>query len=187
MFGSLLSFASLATWVQYPLTSLALTFDGIIFSLVSYSYNLFLLMAQLNMNSILGIAGALIDRLRALIMVFVIDPGKETDSRIGGVALVKRIVITAAMLLSYNFVFALLNDINLIVVGFNDVSDLQVIEGDSADRGGLIARLVFGANSDGGIDDFGKEIAVFTFQQFLRNDGSPNYEPVFDKIKDLFE
>lgn len=196
MFGSLLSFASLATWVQYPLTSLALTFDGIIFSLVSYSYNLFLLMAQLNMNSILGIAGALIDRLRALIMVFVvfrlamslinylIDPGKATDSRIGGVALVKRIVITAAMLLSYNFVFALLNDINLIVVGFNDVSDLQVIEGDSADRGGLIARLVFGANSDGGIDDFGKEIAVFTFQQFLRNDGSPNYEPVFDKIKD---
>lgn len=196
MFGSLLSFASLGAWVQYPFTSLALMFDGIIFSLVSYSYNLFVLMAQLNMNSILGIAGALVDRLRALIMVFVvfrlamslinylIDPGKATDSRIGGVALVKRIVITAAMLLSYNFVFALLNDINLIVIGFNDVSDLQVIEGDSADSGGLIARLVFGANSDGGINDFGKEIAVFTFQQFLRNNGSPNYEPVFNRIKD---
>lgn len=196
MFGSLLSFASLATWVQYPFTSLALMFDGIIFSVVSYSYNLFLLMAQLNMNSILGIADVLIDRLRALIMVFVvfrlamslinylIDPSKATDRSAGGVALVKRIVITAAMLLSYNFVFALLNDLSAIVVGFNNGYEFQVIEGDSADSGGLLARLVFGTNSDGGIADYGREIASFTFQQFLRNDGSQEYDKVFDEIKD---
>lgn len=196
MFGSLLSFASLATWVQYPFTSLALMFDGIIFSVVSYSYNLFLLMAQLNMNSILGIADVLIDRLRALIMVFVvfrlamslinylIDPGKATDRSAGGVALVKRIVITAAMLLSYNFVFALLNDLSAIVVGFNNGYQFQVIEGDSADSGGLLARLVFGTNSDGGIADYGREIASFTFQQFLRNNGSQEYDKVFDEIKD---
>lgn len=194
MFGSLLSFASLGVWVQYPFTSLALTFDGIIFSVVSYSYNLFLLMAQLNMNSILGIADVLIDRLRALIMVFVafrlamslinylIDPGKATDRSAGGVALVKRIVITAAMLLSYNFVFALLNDLSAIVVGFNNGYEFQVIEGDSADSGGLLTRLVFGSNSDGSIDSYGREIASFTFKQFLRNNGSQEYDKIFDEI-----
>ena len=194
---SLVSFSSLATWVQYPIQSLALTIDGWVYSLVAYAYKLFMIVAQLNMNMIIEHAEVLVDRIKAVIMVLVlfklamslitylINPEKATDNAVGGTALVKKIIITAAMLVSYEFVFSFMNDLSALIIGYSEGGhSFKVIQPESGDNGGLISRLVFGVNSDQSITDFGNQIASYTFQQFVKNDGSAKYDEVFQEAKE---
>ena len=69
---SLITVSSVATWIFLPLNAIFLTLDGIIFSLVAYSYKLFMLMAQMNFNVIYAWMGPLIDRVKALILVLIL-------------------------------------------------------------------------------------------------------------------
>ena len=49
---SLLLTSSVATWIAYPFNFIMLALDGIVYSLVAYSYRIFMLMTQLNFNVI---------------------------------------------------------------------------------------------------------------------------------------
>lgn len=182
---SLVSVSSIATWIFLPLNAIFLTLDGIIYSLVAYSYKLFLLMAQMNFNVIYAWVGPLIDRVKALILVlilfklgmsliqYMINPDKVDDKSVGGAALIKNIAISAVLLVCYSFIFSLLNELSLLVIGvpegytFTTLNDLAGVTYDEADKNGLIARFIFGEESET-TEDFGKYLSVATLQIFLR-------------------
>lgn len=198
---SLFSVSSVATWIFLPLNAIFLTLDGIIFSLVAYSYKLFLLMAQMNFNVIYAWVGPLIDRVKALILVlilfklgysliqYMLNPDKIEDRNIGGAALIKNIAISAALLVCYSFVFSFLNEISLLIVGvpegytFTTLNDLAGVTYDDADKNGLIARFIFGEDSET-TDDFGKFLSVATLQIFLHGkDGvTSQAEQLYDSM-----
>ena len=69
---SLINLAGISSWTQHPIMSLFLTIDGLIYTLVSYSFKLFMLMCQINYDSLSGILATLMDNLKALVMVFVV-------------------------------------------------------------------------------------------------------------------
>ena len=66
---SLISFG--VYWIFKPLFSLLLYIDGVAYSLVAYSYKVFMLMAQLNFNVVYAWVAPLIDRIKAIIMVLI--------------------------------------------------------------------------------------------------------------------
>lgn len=198
---SLITVSSVATWIFLPLNAIFLTLDGIIFSLVAYSYKLFMLMAQMNFNVIYAWMGPLIDRVKALILVlilfklgmsliqYMLNPDKLEDKNIGGAALVKNIAISAAMLVCYSFVFSFFNEISLLIVGvpegytFTTLNDLAGVTYDDADKNGFLARFVFGSESEE-TEDFGKFLSVATLQIFLHGkDGTTsNVERIYDEM-----
>lgn len=192
---SLFSVASWATWVFLPLNAIFLTFDGIVYSLVAYSYELFTLMSQMNFNVIYAWVSPLIDRIQALIMVlimfklgisllqYMLNPDKFTEKKVGGPALIKNIAISAALLVGYSFVFSVLNELSLLIIGVPDgyeftvLNDLAEVTNDGNDPG-LISRFVFGDSSE--TDDFGKFLSVSTLQIFLH--GKDNTTSDVEKV-----
>ena len=184
MLSQLISIMSLASWVQAPLWSLMLTLDGIVYSLVSYSYKLFMLMSQINYNVLYSILSPLIDRVKALIMVlilfkvvvaflqFLVEPEKFDDKTKGGKQLVVNVLIVAGVLGISGFVFGLFNDLSMLVLGtFGGPEAFQVIKVDSGDttiNNGLLSRLIFGKNKQmDTADSFGKYLAASTLNIFL--------------------
>ena len=117
LFSSLFSVLGLATWIILPLNAIFLTLDGIVYSMVAYSYRIFEIIAQLNVNTIITWVGPVIDRVKSLILVlimfklgialiqYMVNPDQIEDKNIGGAALVKNIFIVAVLLVTYNFVF----------------------------------------------------------------------------------
>ena len=124
---SLISFG--VYWIFKPLFSLLLYIDGVVYSLVAYSYKVFMLMAQLNFNVVYAWVAPLIDRIKAIIMVlimfklgysliqYMINPDKLSDNSIGGAALIKNIAWCSLLLISYTFIFSVMNELSLLIIG----------------------------------------------------------------------
>lgn len=192
---------SLATWLFLPLWFIFLSFDGIVYSLVAYSYKLFELMTQLNFNTLYMWFSPIISRISAIITVLIIfvigsnliqylvNPDKANDNTKGGVAMLKNIAIASVLLISYNFLFSLINETTFLLVGapegyeYSALFDTFGVQNTEGDRG-LISRFIFGGESDissqsscsNGKFDFGKSLAISTLQIFLHGN-SDNYNP----------
>lgn len=195
---SLISVASIATWIFLPLNAIFLTLDGIVYSLVAYSYKIFMLIAQLNYNVIYAWISPLMDRIKAIILVlimfkvgyaliqFMINPDKLDDASAGGPALIKNIGIAAGMLILYSFVFSFMNELTLLLIGvpegyeFTTLKQVADITNDGKDSG-LIARFIFGAEADD-VGDFGKKLSTNTLSIFLHS--KPGQTSDLDKIYD---
>lgn len=172
-------------WIFKPLFSLLLYIDGVVYSLVAYSYKVFMLMAQLNFNVVYAWVSPLIDRIKAIIMVlimfklgysliqYMINPDKLSDNTIGGAALLKNIAWCSALLISYTFIFSVMNELSLLIIGvpkgyeFTTLKEIADVTTDGQENdAGLIARFIFGTQADD-IGDFGKYLATTTLQVFL--------------------
>lgn len=172
-------------WIFQPLFSLLLYIDGVVYSLVAYSYKVFMLMAQLNFNVVYAWVSPLIDRIKAIIMVlimfklgysliqYMINPDKLSDNTIGGAALLKNIAWCSALLISYTFIFSVMNELSLLIIGvpkgyeFTTLKEIADVTTDGQENdAGLIARFIFGTQADD-IGDFGKYLATTTLQVFL--------------------
>ena len=182
---SLISISSVATWIFLPLNAIFLTLDGIVYSLVAYSYKIFMLIAQLNYNVLYAWIAPLVDRVKAIILVlimfkigyaliqYMINPDKLDDASQGGPALIKNIAIASIMLIVYTFVFSFMNELTLLFIGVPDgyefttlkqVADVTNTTGKT--DSGLIARFIFGKEADN-VGEFGKQLAVNTLNIFL--------------------
>ena len=191
-----------ASWITRPFTTLSLLLDGIVYTVVAYVYKIFILMAQIKFSEIYKILEPLIDRVKALIMVLVmfklgkslieymIDPAKATDNKVGGAALVKNLGFTAALLILYPFIFGVMSDISLLIIGSED-GNYEYI-GKLVDAGGggdtgLLARFIWGSDVDMEQMDVGTWLAHQTFTIFLHDmssDGSGfSTEIVDDALK----
>lgn len=183
---SLLLTSSVATWIAYPFNFIMLALDGIVYSLVAYSYRIFMLMAQLNFNVIYAWVSPLIDRIKAVILVvimfklgmsfiqYMVTPEKFDDAKVGGPALIKNIFISALLLVSYSLIFSVMNELSLLIIGvpegytFTTLNDLAGVENTEETDNGLLARFIFGKDSDS-IEDFGKNLSVMTLSVFLHS------------------
>lgn len=185
-------------WVFKPLFSLLLYIDGVVYSLVAYSYKVFMLMAQLNFNVVYAWVSPLIDRIKAIIMVlimfklgysliqYMINPDKLTNERVGGAALLKNIAWCSALLISYTFIFSVMNELSLLIIGvpkgyeFTTLKEIADVTTDGQENdAGLIARFIFGTQADD-IGDFGKYLATTTLQVFLH--GKDNQTSAVENI-----
>lgn len=193
---SLISFG--VYWIFKPLFSLLLYIDGVVYSLVAYSYKLFMLMAQLNFNVVYAWVAPLIDRIKAIIMVlimfklgysliqYMINPDKLSDNSIGGVALIKNIAWCSILLISYTFIFSVMNELSLLIIGvpkgyeFTTLKEIADVTTDGQENdSGLIARFIFGTQADD-MGDFGKYLATTTLRIFLH--GKDNQGSIVENI-----
>ena len=193
---SLISFG--VYWIFKPLFSLLLYIDGVVYSLVAYSYKVFMLMAQLNFNVVYAWVSPLIDRIKAIIMVlimfklgysliqYMINPDKLTNERVGGAALIKNIAWCSALLISYTFIFSVMNELSLLIIGvpkgyeFTTLKEIADVTTDGQENdSGLIARFIFGTQADD-MGDFGKYLATTTLQVFLH--GKDNQASIVESI-----
>lgn len=179
-----------ASWITRPFTTLSLLLDGIVYTVVAYVYKIFILMAQIKFTEIYGILEPLIDRVKALIMVLVmfklgkslieymIDPTKVSDKNVGGAALVKNIAFTAALLILYPFIFGVMSDISLLIIGSQDGEYEYIgklVDAGGGNDSGLLARFIWGSDVDMNEMDVGGWLAHQTFTIFLHDissDGS---------------
>lgn len=185
-------------WIFQPLFSLLLYIDGVVYSLVAYSYKVFMLMAQLNFNVVYAWVSPLIDRIKAIIMVlimfklgysliqYMINPDKLTNERVGGAALLKNIAWCSALLISYTFIFSVMNELSLLIIGvpkgyeFTTLKEIADVTTDGQENdAGLIARFIFGTQADD-MGDFGKYLATTTLQVFLH--GKDNQTSAVENI-----
>ncbi len=163
------------------LWKVCLFIEGIVYQLASYSYKLFSLMCQLNFNSLYAIVAPLIDRLQAVIIVLVVY--KLATTLIGmmanpesapkvGIDLIKNIAITVVLLITYNLIFSVMNEISMLILGappgysYTVLNELAGVTGGEEDEG-LIMRFVFGEKTD--ISNVGDFIAFETMSIFLSN------------------
>ena len=179
-----------ASWITRPFTTLSLLLDGIVYTVVAYVYKIFILMAQIKFTEIYSILEPLIDRVKALIMVLVmfklgkslieymIDPAKVSNENVGGAALVKNIAFTAALLILYPFIFGVMSDISLLIIGSQDGEYEYIgklVDAGGGNDSGLLARFIWGSDVDMNEMDVGGWLAHQTFTIFLHDissDGS---------------
>ena len=146
-----------AVWWVELFGGLFLFLEGIIYEIVTYSYKLFTLITQLNFNSVAALMGPLIDRLKAVIMVLIVY--KLGVALVGmllnpdgapkeGKKLLLNIFVTIALLVSYNFIFSVVNEVGMLFVGapagytFPTLSNLTGTT--ITEEEGIINRFVFG-------------------------------------------
>ena len=164
---------------------------GAIYHLVSYCYNLFILMCNLNFNVLEGLVSGLLDRLQALVMVFVafkvgvalisymLEPEKAMKD---GSKLVTNILITAVLLISRDFVFGVFNDLSLLIMGnptgypLTTLSTVASVTGTEDE--GLIMRFAFGKNEK---QDIGDYLAISTVSIFVHDYNHPESSGVLKK------
>lgn len=176
--SQIITFLAGSAWEWTILDSIGLFLDAIVYSLVAYSYKLFLIMSQLNLNIIYQMAAPIVDRVKALIMVFVLfklaitligsllEPEKFEQT---GGKILKNIIIAVVLLVSYDFIFELGNDLSMIALGTTDTSAFQILD-PPEDTNGLVSKLIFGSAS--GVDktkDFGVYLAASTLNIFLHD------------------
>lgn len=176
-----------ASWIMKPLYTISLFLDGVMYSVVSYVYKIFMLMSQIKFSRIFDMMEPLIDRVKAVIIVLVlyklgrslieymINPAKATDDKSGGAALVKNLFITAALLILYPFLFGVMNDISLLIIGSED-GDYeylgQLIDTVGGNDEGLLIRFVWGSSGAAKDVDMGEWLAHETLTLFLHDQDS---------------
>lgn len=169
-------------WYNTVFDGLFLFLDGVIFSLVSLAFDVFIMTCQINFDALYAVIAPLLDRIEAVIMVLVvfklgisfigymIEPEKAPAE---GKKLIINIFITAALLLSYNFIFSVFNDISMLLLGapenypyttLSNIADIQPGEKDE----GLIMRFIFGKNDAIKNSNIGDFMAYQTLNIFLR-------------------
>ncbi len=199
---SLISVSSIATWMLAPFNFIFLALDGIVYSLVAYSYTLFMLMAQLNFDVIYSWVAPLVDRVKAIILVvimfklgisfiqYMVNPEKLEDKSVGGPKLVTNLFIVAALLVSYTLIFSILNEISLLIIGvpenyeFTTLKDLAGVESTGETDAGLLSRFIFGAESNMEVKNFGKFLSISTLSIFVhgKNGISGDAEDLYSEI-----
>ena len=112
--------------LEKGLSTIFVALDRGVYQLVQSAFTIFMIMSQLNLNIIYTIASGIVVRLKVLIIVFIIfrvgialiqymlDPEKAAK---GSKKLLLNILICAALLVSYNFVFKVANDISMMIIG----------------------------------------------------------------------
>ena len=148
-----------AVWWVELFGGLFLFLEGIVYEFVTYSYKLFTLITQLNFNSVAALMGPLIDRLKAVIMVLIVyklgvaligmllNPDSAPKE---GKQLFINIFVTVALLLSYNLIFSIVNEVGMLFIGAPSgytFPTLSKITGESiTEEEGIINRFVFGSD-----------------------------------------
>ncbi len=165
---------------------LFLLLDAIAYSVVAYVYDIFQIIAQLNFSVISSWAQPLINRVEALIMVlilfklgmsfiqYMITPEKFNEKGTGGSALLINVVICAVLLVSYQFIFNVLNEFSMLIIGYPDGYEFTVLKQiadveseNGGDEAGLLGRFIFGKNAD--MKDFSSQLAGLTLFSFLKD------------------
>lgn len=176
---------NLKTWFLELVYEILLFFDGLVFQLASYAYRLFSLMTTLNFNSLYAIVSPVIDRFQAIIIVLVayklvmglinLLMNPENAPAFGKEMLIN-IFITVALMLSYNLIFSVMNEISMLILGtppgysYTVLGELAGVTGGK--DVGLIQRFVFGESTD--IGDVGDYIAFQTLSIFVRDTTDSN-------------
>lgn len=165
---------------------LFLLLDAIAYSVVAYVYDIFQIIAQLNFSVISSWAQPLINRVEALIMVlilfklgmsfiqYMITPEKFNEKGTGGSALLINVVICAVLLVSYQFIFNVLNEFSMLIIGYPEGYEFTVLKQiadveseNGGDEAGLLGRFIFGENAD--MKDFSSQLAGLTLFSFLKD------------------
>ena len=161
-----------------------LLLDAIVYSVVVYVYNIFQIVAQLNFSVISSWTQPLVNRVEALIMVlilfklgmsfiqYMITPEKFNDKATGGSALLINIVICSVLLVSYQFIFTVFNELSMLIIGYQDGYEFTVLKQiadveseNGGDEAGLLGRFIFGEKFES--ENFGKQLAAITLFSFL--------------------
>lgn len=189
---SLITLGANASWVTGPLMGIVLKIDGWIYELVSKSFNLFMLMCSVNFNSISGLIAPLLDRIQAVILVFVafklgtslitylLNPEKAAQE---GSKIIINVFITAAFLIGYNFVFGVFNELNLLIMGnptnypYTTLSSIAELTNGDSDKG-LIMRFIFGDSEE--VEDIGDFLAFETLSIFIYNWDNPGGQSILE-------
>ena len=189
---SLITLGANASWITGPLMGIVLKIDGWIYELVSLSFNLFLLMCSVNFNSISGLIAPLLDRIQAVILVFVVfklgvslityllNPEKAAQE---GSKIIINVFITAAFLIGYNFVFGVFNELNLLIMGnptnypYTTLSSIAELTNGDSDKG-LIMRFIFGDSEE--VEDVGDFLAFETLSIFIYNWDNPGGQSILE-------
>ena len=180
-------------WASTIFSFIFLAIDGVTYSALAYSYKLFELMARMNFSSLLNWFAPIMQRINSLILVvvmfvlgyslivYLINPDKIQDKKIGGVALIKNIAIASVLLIIYKSVFISISDATFLLIGAPDGYQYNTEEGigaifDLKNDGspGLIQNLIFGSsdNAEEEQEDFASSFAVNVLKIFLDDKGS---------------
>ncbi len=190
---SLINIGANSSWTVHPVLNIFMMIDGLIYRLVSYAFNVFLIMCSVNFNTLYGIVAPLLDRLKAVIMVLVlfkvgvaliqymVTPDKAMSE---GTNILKNIVIVAVLLVSYQFVFNVLNELGMLIMGnptgypyttLSTIADVTAGEDE-----GLIMRALFGADKEK-VGDVGDYLAFSTLSIFIHDYNNPESSTVLKK------
>lgn len=161
-----------------------LLLDAIVYSVVVYVYNIFQIVAQLNFSVISSWTQPLVNRVEALIMVlilfklgmsfiqYMITPEKFNEKSTGGSALLINIVICSVLLVSYQFIFTVFNELSMLIIGYQDGYEFTVLKQiadveseNGGDEAGLLGRFIFGEKFES--ENFGKQLAAITLFSFF--------------------
>lgn len=161
-----------------------LLLDAIVYSVVVYIYNIFQIVAQLNFSVISSWTQPLVNRIEALIMVlilfklgmsfiqYMITPEKFNEKSTGGSALLINIVICSVLLVSYQFIFTVFNELSMLIIGYQDGYEFTVLKQiadveseNGGDEAGLLGRFIFGEKFES--ENFGKQLAAITLFSFF--------------------
>ena len=170
--------------------------DGLAYTLLAYSFKLFQLMCTLNFNSLYGLISPILTRIKALVMVFVVyklgislinfmlNPDEAAKK---GKEILINIFITAALLLTYNTIFGVFNELSMLIIGtpenYTFVYLSTIADITDAKDTGLINRLVFGTTEE--MPDVGEFIAFSVASTFITDANDPqNTEPLRSAITD---
>ncbi len=182
------------SWMDHPFLTIMLILDGGIYNLVSYCFNLFLLITQLDFSSLFGIVSPIVDRLQAVIMVLVVFKlatsfiswliNPENAPKEGSKLLIN-IFITAAFLIGYNFVFDVFNEVGMLFTGVPEGRDFVVLKqiADITTSGnrdeGLLVRFIYGSSKDldEKLTDLGDFVALKTITIFVHDVKNPQNAP----------
>ncbi len=166
------------------LNLILLTIAEGIYRVVAVAYQVFNFMCQMNLNVMIGSMSGLITRVKALIIVLVIfklglslvqNIMNPDNAMAAGKQLLINILICSALLVSYNFIFGVANEVGMLIIGSPadyKYTYLKRIAGvsDGGDSG-LLMRLFFGSSANvlgDSAADLGKTMAVqslcITFQ-----------------------
>lgn len=183
---NLFSFGIAASnWFMEALIKMLLFFDGVAYTLVAYSFKLFQLMCTLNFNSLYSIVTPILSRIEALVMVFVVYKLgislinfmlKPEDASKKGKEILINILITAVLLISYNTIFGIFNELSMLMIGVPENYSFtylgQIADLTESKDSGLINRLVFGTDEQ--MTDVGEYIAFSMCSLFITNSNDPN-------------
>ncbi len=182
-----------------PFMLVFLLLDGIVYTLVAYSYKLFELMSRMNFSTITMWLNPVISRIKALVLVLVlfmvgytlitylVDPNKASNGAASGVSLLKNIAITAILLAFYSTAFTLLNELTFVLIGAPDGYNYDLLNDwfgvTNNGEPGLVTNLILGPDNDSGDEaeeemDFGRRLAINTLSIFLHGTHLTQYNRV---------
>ncbi len=194
-FSNLFNLA-VSDWFLEVLYKMILFCDAIAYFLLSYSFKLFQLMCTLNFNSLYNMISGVLSRIEALVLVFVVYKLgialinfmlKPDEAAKKGKDILVNIFITAALLLSYNTIFTLFNELSMLIVGapegYSYIVLGQIAEISGGADSGLLNRVVFGTEEQ--IPDIGEFVSFSICSTFITYSKDPdNTEPLKKVLND---